>query len=247
MHGGIDDRGRGVGTHAAGVRAGVAVAFGLMVLRCSQWQDVFTICHDDEACFLAFQKFFNHHPVSGVAEGVTGQHVEHSGFGLCCCVRDDHALAGSQAVGLHDNRCSVLADEFNGRGDFREVTVGCCRDAVAGHEILGKGFGTFQLGGSGVGPETNQVGRAESIDNTVDQGVFRADDGQFNPTFAGKFEQSIQIADRDGHVLNTGFACRSGITGCHKNFLNARGACRLPGQCMFASTTSYHQDFHISV
>src|SRR5690606_24653953 len=52
----IGDHGRrGVGAHAAGVGAGVAVADALVILAGSHGQHVAAIDHDDEAGFLAIE------------------------------------------------------------------------------------------------------------------------------------------------------------------------------------------------
>ncbi len=58
---GGDHRGRGVRTHAAGVRAAVAVADAFVVLAGGHGQHVFAVDHDDEAGFFAIEEFFDHH------------------------------------------------------------------------------------------------------------------------------------------------------------------------------------------
>src|SRR5690606_13183160 len=75
-------RGRGVGAHAAGVRAGVGVADALVVLAGGHGQHVVAVDHDDEAGFLAVEELLDHHARTGVAEGVAGEHVTHRGFGF---------------------------------------------------------------------------------------------------------------------------------------------------------------------
>ena len=50
----------------------VAIKGALVVLTTRHWQDVFTICHDDEAGFFAGQKLLNYHPTSCFAEAVSG-------------------------------------------------------------------------------------------------------------------------------------------------------------------------------
>ncbi len=59
---GGDHRSRRVSSHAAGVRAAVAVADALVVLAGGHWQDVLAIDHDNEAGFFAIEKLFDHHP-----------------------------------------------------------------------------------------------------------------------------------------------------------------------------------------
>ena len=47
---------------------------------------------------------------------------------------------------------------------------------VAGHQLLGEVFGAFDLGGGLVGAEGLDAGRGEVVDESFDQGDFRADE-----------------------------------------------------------------------
>ena len=59
---------RRIGAHAAGVRAGVAVADALVILRGSQRQRGLAVDEGEEACLLAFEKFLDHDLGAGRAE-----------------------------------------------------------------------------------------------------------------------------------------------------------------------------------
>ena len=65
---------------------------------------------DDEARFLAVEEFLDHDARAGVAEGIAAEHVVQRLLGFGQRHRDDHALAGGQAVGLdHDRRAALRA------------------------------------------------------------------------------------------------------------------------------------------
>src|SRR5690606_37398764 len=70
-------RRRGVGAHAAGIGAGVAIADALVVLAGGHWQRGGAVDDGDEAGLLAVEEFLDHHPRAGRAERVAGQHVAH--------------------------------------------------------------------------------------------------------------------------------------------------------------------------
>src|SRR5690606_17204283 len=65
---GGDHRGRGVGTHAAGIGALVAIVAGLVILGRGHRQDILAIHHADEAGFFAHQELLHHHPAAGITE-----------------------------------------------------------------------------------------------------------------------------------------------------------------------------------
>ena len=67
---GVIDRRRRIGAHAAGVRAGVAVADALVVLRGAEAAAaVVAVAEAEEARLLAVEEFLDHHLRAGRAEG----------------------------------------------------------------------------------------------------------------------------------------------------------------------------------
>ena len=98
-----EPRQRRVGAHAAGVRAGVAVAEALVVLRGRERQHVGAVGEQEQRDLLAVEELLDEHRallqvVGGVREG--GVAV----FG------DEHALARGEAVGLHDVGSAELVE-----------------------------------------------------------------------------------------------------------------------------------------
>ena len=96
-------RRRRIGAHAAGVRAGVAVADALVVLRRAERQRGLAVAQAEEARLLAIEEFLDHHLGAGSAEGAAESRLDR-GQRLVDRHGDGHALAGGEAVGLDDDR-----------------------------------------------------------------------------------------------------------------------------------------------
>ncbi len=95
----------GIGAHAAGVRAAIAVEQALVVLAGRERQRVPAVAHDDEARFLAGQEVLDDDARAAGAERVADEHRSDRGFGFGDAAGDDDTLAGRQAIGLdHDRR-----------------------------------------------------------------------------------------------------------------------------------------------
>ena len=84
-----------IGAHAAGVRALIAVEDALVILRGLERNSSLAIAEDDEADFFAFEELFDHH-----RKGQSGER----GVDFRAILRDDHAFAGGQAIGLQNDR-----------------------------------------------------------------------------------------------------------------------------------------------
>lgn len=76
--------------------------------------------------------------MTGVAEGVAGQHVTHGFFRFLQRHRDDHAFTGRQAIGFDDDRCAFAAHIGQRRLYLGEVFIFGGRDAVARQKSLVK-------------------------------------------------------------------------------------------------------------
>ena len=97
------------------------------------------------------------------------------GFGLGAIVRDDHAFAGGQAVGLEDHR---EAEAVAARGGLRP---GCSTvtNAAVGmfalcKKVLCENFAAFESGGGAVGSDDVPAARAERDRPLRPPGALRA-------------------------------------------------------------------------
>ena len=201
------------------------------------------IDHDDETGFLAEQAFLDHHAMPGVAHAVAGEHGIDRGMRLLQRRRHHHALARSQAVGLHHDGGAVLVEvgmRGSGIGEGAESRGG---DAVARHELLGVILRAFELGG-GLGRAKNpQPGGAKRVDHACRQRRFRADHGERDVAVAAhKLKQRGNRGER--HVDQTVLGCRAAVAG-RDEYLGDTGRLReLPRQCVFASAGADDEDFH---
>ena len=140
-------RGGGVCSHAASVRPFIPIIAGFVVLGGGKCQGMGSVCHDDEAGFLAYQKFLDHDTVSCFTEGVTSQHVFNGSQCLGLGLRNHHAFASSQAIGFDDDGSGHRGNVGRCVSHISETRISRCRNAMAGEKIFTECFGTFQLGG----------------------------------------------------------------------------------------------------
>ena len=109
-----------------------------MVLRGDQRDDPLAIAHHQERKLFALQKFLQHDARAGLAQHLAAQHFFRGAQGFVFGLRDHHALAGSQSVGLDDDR------RVEERERRLQLFLLCAdgivrrRNAVALHEFLGE-------------------------------------------------------------------------------------------------------------
>ena len=117
---------------------------------------------DDKAGFLAIEEFLDHHARRRIAEGLLAEHVVECGFGFGQRHRDDDTLAGSEAVGLDDDRRALLANVRQRRRQFGKHGVVGGRNVVTREEVLCERLAAFELRGlrrggrSSAGPPKNR-------------------------------------------------------------------------------------------
>ena len=193
-----------------------------MILAGGHRQDVLAVDHHDKACFFAVEKLFDDDAVSGVAKGVTCQHVVNGGFRFFLRHGNNHTLASGQAVGLNDDRRAFLMQVRQSGLNFCKVLILRRRNFMTGEKIFSEGFGTFQLRCAFGWTEDFQPGGAERIYHANHQRRFRTNDGQVNLLVLGKAQQRRNIGDADSHVLQRRFQGGTGVTRGDKNGINQR-------------------------
>ena len=92
--------------------------------------------------------------------------------------RDDHALAGREAVGLDDDRRAALGDVGARRRRVGERPVLRGRDPVPRHERLREILRALELGGGPRRTEDPEPRGAERVDDAGGERRLRADDRQ---------------------------------------------------------------------
>ena len=98
-------RRRRVGAHAAGVRPAIAVEGALVVLRGAEKEQVLPVGENEEARLLAGHEFLD----DDARPRSLGEDRVQRRLRLYDRLRDGHALAGGEAVGLDDDRRALAA------------------------------------------------------------------------------------------------------------------------------------------
>ena len=207
--GGIDDRvqdlagercgqdaGIAVGSHAAGVGAGVAIEDGFVILGGFERKDVLSVAIDNEADLFAFQELFDDDRVAEGGDGVLG-------FGAV--VRDDDALSGSQAVGFEDDGEGEAIEGGAGFGGVIDGDEGCGGDVSLLQKGLCVHFAALQAGGFGGGSDDAEAGGVELVHDSGDQGRFGTDYGEIDGELAGGGEV-VGTGEAGGNASDAGIA-----------------------------------------
>ena len=172
------------------------------------------------------------------------EHIGDRLFRLRQRFRHDDTLACRQAVGLDDNRSTLLAQVGEGRFQFGEIGVRAGRDVVPCQEIFGEGFGAFQLRGALVRSEAAQAARLKVVHYAGDQGGLGAHDGQSHSIVLSEIRQCGEIHHIDGHVFKAGFLPGAGIAGGNIDRLHVCRLGSLPRQCVLAAAAADDQNIH---
>jgi hypothetical protein len=147
--------------------------------------------------------------------------------------RDDHALAGREAVGLDDDRRALGVEVRVRGGCIGEGFVVGGRNAVALHERLREILRAFELRGFAGRAEHLQAARAEQVDDAGRERRFRPHQRE-RDAFAFR-EIGQRVERRDVDVLQTLVLRRAAIAGRDVDHLDARRLRELPRQRMFAA------------
>jgi hypothetical protein len=142
--------------------------------------------HHDEARFLAVEEFLDHDARARIAELVARQHHVDCRVRLFQRHRDDHALAGREAVGLDDDRRALGVEVGVRGGCIGEGLVVGGRNAVALHERLREILRAFELRGFAGRAEHLQAARAEQVDDAGRERRFRPTSVNATPSLSAK-------------------------------------------------------------
>ena len=144
---GVSDAVGGVGSHAAGVGAGVAFADALVVLRGGDLDGVGAVAEGEEGELFAGEELFEDDLGLLGAEQSAGEHLGGCLFGFEVGVADDDALACGEAVGFDDDGDGEAAELFADLFERGAEGVGRSGDVVALHEFFGEGLAGLELRG----------------------------------------------------------------------------------------------------
>ena len=187
---------RRIGPHPACVRAGIAVADTLVVLRCADGQHILPVTQHKERGFLALHELLDHHFGACRAE-LAAEHVVNRGLGLRQRLGDDNALARGQAICFHHNGRTLRAYIVLGGCRIGEMPIGCCRCATGIANLFGKGLGRFQRCGGFGGAKHQNTRLAQPVRHACGQRCLRPDDDKVDVVALGKLDDRAAIIDVD--------------------------------------------------
>src|SRR5665213_1877238 len=140
-----------MGSHAAGVGTGVAIAYALGVLSPREWARGLAIAEGEEAGCLAVHELLDHNLVTAVAEGAFEHEIDRA-FAFALRTGDDHAFARRQSIRLDPHGKAQAGGEAFGFVRSAETLIAGSRYADLGAKVFDKALGAFQhcrrLGGT---------------------------------------------------------------------------------------------------
>ena len=203
-HGGVllvrDDGYRRVGAHAARVGTAVALERALVVLARTHGTHGLAISEGQKRALGTGHHLLDDHRGTGLAER-TVKAGAHGVLGLRELGRHDHALAGSQAVGLDHERSTLIAHVGERRGFIGKAGIRRRGNAGALHELLGELLGTLHLGALGTGAKAGNAHRAHGVGHAHDERGLGSDNDQAAAGLAGKVRHRRGILGVKQHVL----------------------------------------------
>ena len=228
-------RGWCIGTHAAGIGTFVIIENSLMVLGGNHRYHMGPVAEAEDRRFFPFHKFFDDYRPSGTAEAVSFQHVFYGINGFFFALGNDDALACCQTVRLDDNRIlPVVFQVFHGLVFIGKYLIGCCRNIVFLHQVLGKSLGPFDTGSCFRGAKEGQPLCFEFVCQTFSENRFRPCNGEIHLHQSGKV-QNIFMALQRNQVC---YITHAIITGDGVDFGDRRTLCQPPEQGMFPAAAS---------
>ena len=124
-----------------------------MVLSRNHGHDRLSVDEGKQARFFPDHAFFDDDAAAGSAENVVFHHGIDSCNSFFFRLGYDDALAGSQTVSLDDDGCALFMNIGFGGIAVGKGFIGCRRNPVFLHEILGKDLGAFHLSRCFIGAE----------------------------------------------------------------------------------------------
>ena len=222
-----NDRCRSIRSHAARVGAFVVIEDTLVVLSRNHGHDGLAVDKSQEARFFTDHAFFDDDAAAGSAEDMVFHHGIDRFDGFCFRLGDDDAFAGSQAVGFDDDGCALFFNIGLGGIAIGKGSVGCRRDMVFLHEVLGEDLRPFHLGSGLVGTKDSQTLGLSQVGKAFGQGDFRADDEHVDAFFLGIVRDGVQVGQGDVDAL--GDFTHSGTARDGVEFIDTRALGQFPG------------------
>ena len=172
------------------------------------------VAHGQDRQLRAGHALLDDDGAAGVAEARAGELRLHVVLGLDERVADEHALAGGEAVGLHDPRPRQRPQELERRLDLGERAVAGGRHAGGGHDLLHPRLRPLEPGAVGAGAVHGHARGPQPVGQAVDERRLRADHDEVDVELLGRRRRRPRDAGvprRDHHLGGAGEHVGQGV------------------------------------
>ena len=178
-------RHRGVDAHAARVGTEVTLEGALVVLGAREGNDGRAVSEGKQGALGALQHLFDDDGRTSLAKGA-GEALANALEGLLHRLGDDDALAGSEAIGLHDAGTIELADVLLGGVGLGKALVASGGDTGALHDLLGEDLRPLHLGRLARGAKASDASSADGVSDTGDERSLGANNNEADAVLGRK-------------------------------------------------------------
>src|SRR5581483_6833158 len=220
----VQGRHRGERAHAAGVRAGVAIADALVVASGRERQRAAAVGEREDGQLLAVEQLLDdHRPTERAGRGERG-------VDLFLRRADEDALARRETVGLDDARGLWVGEARRG-GHTRS-----CED------LLREALRSLDPRSGGAGPERGDPRVAQLVGDARDERRLRPDDDEVDVERASEADEPVAVVG--AHRMALRECGDSRVAGRRVQLVEERAPAELPGERVLTSSGADDQHPH---
>ena len=210
-----------------------------MVLRAGHSKSLALGKEREHAALGAFEHFLDNHHVARFAE-VARETIANGLFGFFHIFSNHDALAGSKAVGLHDDGSAHLVQVIHSFILRRALFIARRGKTMGQHEFLREAFGAFEARTLRARAEHRDARRANGVGDTGDQRSLGANNHEVDVLAAREADNGIGVVHVERDVFRN--SRRAAIAGGNEQRIEARRFRNGPCQGMLAAARTKHQN-----
>ena len=171
-----------------------------MVLRRRQKNGVLAVDKREDRTFLAVEKLLDQHFRAGRAKLVSDEHVVDCRLRVLRRLRDDHALACRESVGLDDDWEPERRKRRLRRSSVGEHLGLAGRNARGVHDFLRKALRALHARARRDRPERRDAYALKSIHKPLDERRLRTHDDEIGVVYSRPRRNALDVVGRNRHV-----------------------------------------------
>ena len=217
-----------------------------MILCRSHDPDGLAIYKGKYTDFSSGHKLFDDHTITSRTEFLVQHDLIHACQSFLQRIADQYAFSQCQAVCLqHGRETCLLLQIFDGILRIIEILIGCGRNIIFFHKILGKSLAALQDCCIFTGSESTQALCLQCIYQSAYQRIVHTYDGQVNGLFLRKSNDLVKFHGSDGNTFCD--LTDSGIARSTIDLIYLRTLCNTGCNGMLSATATYDQYFHTHI